>query len=357
MPLKTSNVPEHWEWPCRETEPNSPSRLCDRSVEIRKPTRPTEAVVSGSGNRFRPSAPLDETVPPTVALGVAVVAISTGAILVRLSSAPSAVAAFYRVLFTTLPLVVVAGWKFRSDFRRIGRRDLLFATLSGLALALHFATWFESLEWTSVAASVTLVQSQPLFVAIGAWLLLRERLTNRMVLGIVVAVAGMATMSLGDLLGGVLVGPDPLLGNSLAVFGALMAACYVLAGRSLRQRIALVPYVVVVYSVCTVCLLGIAILQGGPLVGYPAREWLIFLGLAIGPGLLGHTVINWTLEYLESSVVSVSLLGEPVGATILALVLLAEAPTAFTVIGGLVVLGGIYLTATDRERVASEEVS
>ena len=282
---------------------------------------------------------------PVIALGVVIVAISTGAILVRLSDAPSAIAAFYRVLFTTLPLLPVAGWKYRDQFRDLGRRDLLFATLSGLALALHFAAWFESLEWTSVAASVTLVQSQPLFVAAGAWLLLRERVTSRMVLGILVAVAGMAAMSLGDLLGGTLIGSAPLLGNALALFGAVMAAGYVLAGRSLRQRMALIPYVVIVYSVCTVGLLAIAILQGGPLTGYPPREWLIFLGLAVGPGLLGHTVINWVLAHLESSVVSVSLLGEPVGATVLALVLLSEVPGPTTVLGAVFVMAGIYLAS------------
>lgn len=305
-------------------------------VETRKPAGDTDVPVSDS-----------PPVSPLVALGVAVLAASTGAVLVRLSSAPSAVAAFYRVLFTTLPLLPVAVWRYQAAFARLGARDLLGASLAGVALAVHFAAWFESLAWTSVAASVTLVQSQPLFVAVGAWLLLGERLSRHMIAGIVVAVLGMAVMSAGDLFGE-LGGPDPLLGSTLAVVGAVMAAGYVLAGRSLRQRVALVPYVVIVYSVCTVCLFGLAVLQGGPLLEYPAREWLIFAGLAVGPGLLGHTVLNWTLAHLESSVVSVSLLGEPVGATVLAAVLLAESPTAFTVVGGVVVLLGIYVTARDR---------
>ncbi len=285
-------------------------------------------------------------VSPQAGLVTAVLAVSTGAILVRWSDAPSSVAAFYRVLFTTLPLLPVAAWRYREQFARIDRRDLGFAALSGIALAVHFASWFESLEWTSVAASVTLVQAQPVFVALGAWLLLRERVTRRIAVGIAIAVAGIVAMSLGDFLGGVLVGPAPLYGNALALFGAVTAAGYVLAGRSLRQRLALVPYVVVVYGVCTVSLLVLVLLQGHPLSGYPPREWAVFLGLAIGPGLFGHTVINWVLGYLESSVVSVSLLGEPVGATILALVLLGEAPTRFTVVGGVVVLSGIYLTMT-----------
>ncbi len=285
-------------------------------------------------------------VSPKAGLVTAVIAVSAGAILVRLSDAPSSVAAFYRVLFTTVPLLPVAMWRYRGQFGRITRRDLAFATLSGVALALHFAAWFESLEWTSVAASVTLVQAQPVFVALGAWLLLRERVTTRMVIGIAIAVGGMAAMSLGDLLGGVLVGPRPLYGNALALFGALMAAGYVIAGRSLRQRVALVPYVVVVYGVCTVSLLGIVLAEGHALSGYPPGEWAIFLGLAVGPGLFGHTVINWALAHLESSVVSVSLLGEPVGATLLALLFLSEIPTPVTLVGGVVVLTGILLTST-----------
>jgi len=292
-------------------------------------------------------------VPPLVGLGVAVLAISTGAVLVRLSRAPAAVAAFYRVLFTTLPLVPVALVRHRGAFARIRRRDLGYAVVSGLALAVHFAAWFESLAWTSVAASVTLVQSQPVFVAVGAWLLLRERVTRRMAVGIAVAVAGVAAMSLGDFLGGVLVGPAPLYGNALALLGAVMAAVYVLAGRSLRQRIPLVPYVVVVYGVCAAGLLAVAAAGGHELVAYPAREWLVFAGLALGPGLFGHTVINWALAHLESSVVSVSLLGEPIGATVLAALLLAETPTPVTVAGGAVVLAGIYLTAADRAATES----
>ncbi|WP_123621842.1 DMT family transporter [Halorubrum sp. CSM-61] len=291
----------------------------------------------------------DPRVPPVVGLAVAVAAVSGGAILVRLSDAPSSVAAFYRVLFTTLPLVPVALWRYRSQLAGVTRRDLGFATLSGVALALHFAAWFESLAWTSVAASVTLVQAQPVFVALGAWLLLRERVTPRMAAGIAVAVGGMAAMSLGDLLGGVLVGPQPLYGNGLALFGAVMAAGYVLAGRSIRQRVALVPYVVIVYGVCTVSLLAIVLVEGHGLTGYPPSEWAIFVGLAVGPGLLGHTVVNWALAHLESSVVSVSLLGEPVGATVLAVVFLSETPTTFTLVGGAVVLAGISLTATESE--------
>ncbi|PSP54806.1 EamA/RhaT family transporter [Halobacteriales archaeon QS_1_67_19] len=257
----------------------------------------------------------------------------------------------YRVVFTMLLLAPLSVTRYREDLRRLSGRDALVTVVTGVALAAHFAAWFESLEWTSVAASVTLVQSQPLFVAVGAALLLDERITARMILGILVAVAGAAFMSLGGLLSGAaLEGPRPLYGNALAVIGAVMAAGYVLAGRSLRQRVALVPYVTVVYTVCAVALLTVALVEGETvaLTAYPPAEWLLFLGMAVGPGIFGHTVINWALKYVESSVVSVTLLGEPVGSTLLALALLAEVPDAFTVAGGAVVLVGIYITATGR---------
>ena len=302
---------------------------------------------------------VETRVPPMGALAVAVVAVSTSAILVRWSSAPSVVKALYRVLFTTALLLPWALGRYRGEFRKMRTRDLLAATATGVALALHFVSWFESLEHTSVAASVTLVQSQPIFVAVGAWALLEERLTPRMVAGMAVALVGAAVMSLGDTLlvalgvagGGDVLAGTTTYGNLLAVVGAVMAAAYVLAGRSLRQRVRLVPYVVVVYVACAAALLGIAVQQDAALSGYPASEWALFLGMAVGPGIFGHTVINWALAHVESGVVSVSLLGEPVGSTLLAMALLPnEVPSATTVLGGGVVLLGIYLTAAARER-------
>ena len=290
-----------------------------------------------------------ESVPPLAGLAIAVLAVSTSAILIRWSTAPSIVAAFYRVLFTTLLLAPVAIWRERESFRELAWRDLAGAALAGIALAIHFAAWFESLAWTSVAASVTLVQAQPLFVAGAAPLLLDERVGPRTVAGIVVAVVGIAVMSAADLLGAGVLGPNPSYGNALALLGAFAMAGYVLAGRSIRQRLPLLPYVIVVYTVAAVTLLVVLGAQGAPLAGYPPREWLLFLGMAVGPGVFGHTVVNWALAHLESSVVSASLLGEPVGSTLLALVLLGEIPGVATVLGGVVVLTGIVLTARARK--------
>jgi drug/metabolite transporter (DMT)-like permease len=292
---------------------------------------------------------VERATPPTAALAFAVVAVITSAILVRYSAAPSLVKAFYRVLFTTLLLVPFALRRHRDAFGRLSGQDWLVASAGGIALAIHFASWFESLELTSVAASVTIVQSQVLFVAIGAALFLAEHVTRRTLAGMVVALVGIAVMSVGNALTGANVaGAAPLYGNALALVGAVCAAGYVLAGRSLRQRVPLIPYVIVVYSVCAVVLLALTVADGAPLVDYPPREWLLFLGMAVGPGLFGHTVLNWALAHVESSVVSVSLLGEPIGSALLALVLLGEVPTTITVVGGTIVLIGIAVTSRAR---------
>lgn len=290
---------------------------------------------------------IERTTPPLAALTVAIIAVSTSAILVRYSSAPSLVIAFYRVLFTTLLLIPFALTRHRDAFGRLSGQDWIITSAGGVALALHFAAWFESLEWTSVAASVTIVQAQVFFVAIGAALLLSEQITRRTLAGMVVAIAGIIVMSVGDVLtGATVLGAASLYGNALALVGAICLAGYVLAGRSLRQRIPLIPYVIVVYSICAVVLLGLAAISGAPLVDFSPKEWLLFLGMAVGPGLFGHTILNWALANVESSVVSVSLLGEPAGSALLALVLLGEVPTAITIIGSAIILVGIAVTSS-----------
>ncbi|WP_425601210.1 DMT family transporter [Haloplanus halobius] len=293
-------------------------------------------------------------VPPIVALGVAVLAISTSAILVRWSEAPNVIKALYRVSFTVVALLPLVRRSGGAAMRRMSHRDGLVAAAAGVALALHFAAWFESLDHTTVAASVTLVQAQPVFVVAGAWLLLGERATRRAVLGIGVALLGMAGLSFGaPLLAAIdptatAAGADPgtQYGNALALLAAVAVAGYYLAGRSLRRRLSVIPYVTVVYSVCALTLLVVAVAQGHALLAYPPHEWVLFAAMALGPGVIGHTVVNWALGHVESHVVSVSLLGEPVGSTVLAVLLLAEVPTAATVGGGVIVLAGIYITAS-----------
>lgn len=291
-------------------------------------------------------------------VAVAVVAVSTSAILIRWSGAPSVVKAFYRVLFTTAAIAPFA-LRDRGRFRRMSRRDLGFAVVSGVALAIHFASFFESLEWTTVAASVTLITTQPMFVGVGAAVLLDERFSVGMAAGILVAMAGAAVMSVGPLVAEALWGGGDvvavvstafagsttrLYGNALALGGAALGAVYTLAGRSLRQRLSLFVYTFIVYGVCAVALGSFAVGTGASLSGYARREWVLFVAMALVPGLVGHTVINWALKYVRSTVVSVSLLGEPVASTFFAFVLLDEVPEVVTVLGAAVVLFGIVIT-------------
>ncbi|MCT9096419.1 DMT family transporter [Haloarchaeobius sp. HME9146] len=294
-----------------------------------------------------------DDVPPWVALVVAVLAVSTSAPLVRLSEAPSTVKALYRVAFMTAIVAPLALRRGSGDFQRIGRKDLGVAMVAGIALAGHFALWFVSLDLTTIAASATLVQTQPLFVALGGWALLDERVTTKTVVGILVAVLGASLMGLDA--ASSTTASAPLLGNVLAVLAAAMASGYVLAGRSLRQRIRVFPYVTVVYAACTVVLLGVVLVQGHPLLGYELREWVLFAAMAVGPGIFGHTVVNWVLERVESWVVSVSLLGEPVGSALLALALFSEIPGLLTLAGGAVVLAGIGVTVWSRDAEAAED--
>jgi drug/metabolite transporter (DMT)-like permease len=295
-------------------------------------------------------------------VAVAVVAVSTSAILVRWSGAPSVVVAFYRVVLTTVAIAPFA-IRDRGGFRAVSRRDLGVAVVSGVALAVHFASFFESLAWTTVAASVTLVTTQPVFVGVGAAALLDERLSGRVAAGILVAMTGASVMSVGPTVAGAVAAggdvgaavsaafagnADRLYGNALALAGAALGAVYTLAGRSLRQRLSVFVYTFIVYAACAAALGAMAVGTGASLSGYARREWVLFAAMALGPGVVGHTVINWALRYVRSTVVSVSLLGEPVASTVLALALLDEVPGVVTVLGAAVVLCGIAITTRAR---------
>ena len=226
--------------------------------------------------------------------------------------------------------------------------------LSGVFLAFHFATWITSLEYTSVASSVVLVTTTPLWVGLFSPVILHERLSPMVAVGLVVA-----------LLGGVLVGlheactvslsgiacpaldtflkGDTSLGNLLALAGAIFAAAYLMVGRRLRPTLSLISYIATVYSVSAICLVLMALFSGQALGGFSILTYLSFLGLAVVPQLLGHSSFNYALGYLSAAYVSVALLGEPIGSTLLAMLLLNEAPNTLEVLGGIIILVGIYL--------------
>lgn len=298
---------------------------------IRGSPRQVRAVQQGGAAR-----PL---VAPWAGIAVGVAAVSSASIFVRLSSAPPLVIATYRMAFATLMLGPPAVLQGRRELLSIDKRDLASSLLAGGFLAVHFGAWMTSLSHTSVASSVMLVSTHPLLVMLGARLLLGEPARGGAVAGAAVAVVGSALIGSGDFSAG----GTALFGDLLATVSALMFAGYVLVGRGVRQRLSVCPYAFLVYGMCS-CILAITCLVGGvPLYPIPKRDFVLFLGLAIVPTILGHTVFNWALRYVSASVISVSALGEPVGATLLAMAFLKEPPPTTAVAGGTLVLAGILL--------------
>ena len=292
-------------------------------------------------------------VPPALVLLIAVFGLSVAAPLVRLSTAHAVAIAAWRLFFSHLVIgaILLATGRWRQ-WRALSRAELAIAAGAGVLLALHFWSWNTSLELTSVAASVVLVNLQPAFVAAGSALWLREPPGRAQLVGIGIAICGAAVVAAGDAMGGDGIGGgrNPLLGNLLALIGAITGAGYHVAGRRLRGTLDLWPYVGLVYTACFVALLAIAVIVRAPLLPQPPRELAIFVALAVGPMLVGHTGMNWALRYLPAYVVNLTVLGEMIGATLLAALLpgIDEQPSLATVVGGVLIIAGILLTARRR---------
>ena len=280
--------------------------------------------------------------PPNLVILVSVSAVSTASILIRLTEAPPMAIATWRLLLSTLmlfPFFVNRGGF--AKLRAMGSGDLLALAGVGVVLAVHFASWITSLSYTSVASSVIFVHVDPIFVALVSHFLLGEKLSRRVALGIGVAFVGASVIAFGDLG----VGEESLIGDALSIIGAVALGVYLMAGRRLRQRLDLTTYVTPVYAVSAAVLALGSVAVGVPLVGYDARVMLLFAVIAIVPMIFGHTLYNWALKWVTAPVVSISLLGEPVGASILAFLVLGETPGSLTMIGGAVTLAGILICA------------
>lgn len=291
------------------------------------------------------------TVPLVLILAIA--GISFAGPLTRLSHAEPLAIAIGRLAFALAMIFTVLAFNGQwRQWKTLSRGDFLSAVAAGLFLAAHFWSWIASIGMTSVAASVVLVNISPVIVAGGSALWLGERPTYRQGLGIAIALIGAVVLASADFQGGAgsISSSRALVGDLLAVVGAITVSVYLLAGRRVRQKLDLWPYVGLVYGVCFVAVLAIALVRGTPLLPQPSRELYIFAALAAGPMMLGHTGFNWALRYLPAYVVSLVALCEPVGATILAATLpgIAEHPGPITLLGGAIVLGGVVLTLSKR---------
>lgn len=291
------------------------------------------------------------------AIAGGILAVSTAAIFIRYAQqdAPSLVIAAMRLSLASIILAPVAWFRHRDELRALTPSALGLGLLSGFFLALHFATWISSLEFTSVASSVVLVSTTPLWVAILSPLFLRESPNRATIVGLALALLGGTVVGLSEACAwdGSLACPplaeftrgEAFLGNFLALCGAWMGAGYLTIGRRLREKISLIPYIFVVYGMAAIVLVGIMLGFGQTPFGYPPLVYLWLLMLALVPQLLGHSTFNWALRYLPASFVAVTLLGEPIGSTILAFIILSESPSALEIGGGLLILAGIYIAS------------
>jgi drug/metabolite transporter (DMT)-like permease len=270
---------------------------------------------------------------------IGVVAISWAAPLIRLADGvPAIVIAATRLVIAAPVMVAVAGWSDRGALTRLRQRDLLLLGLAGTALAAHFALWVASLQRTSVLSSVALVTMQPLFVAVGAWIFLQERPTRPVLAGIACGLVGAAILFFDDR-GDI----GSLTGNTLAVGGAIAAGAYLVAGRGARQWLSMPAYTATVYSVAALLLLGGVVASGASVGGYAGEIWIYLVLLAVVPQLIGHNAFNWALGSVPAAIVAVAILGEPVGAAILAFILLDETPTLLRIIGAGVIGCGMVV--------------
>lgn len=277
---------------------------------------------------------------PILMIIVGVIGISMSSIFVKYSTAPSAVTAAYRLLWTILLMapVTFGSREIRQELFHLNRKNLWLSVLSGVFLAFHFTLWFESLRYTSVASSTTIVCTEVIWVSLGYALFLKGRMGMRAVLAIAVTLVGSILIAFADSTAG----GAHLYGDILSLLAAIAVAAYVLLGRIVRETISTTVYTFVVYASCAVMLLCFCFVQDNSLFGYGISGIVVGLLLAIFSTILGHSIFSWCLKYFSPSFVSASKLCEPVVAAILAGFLFGESPAALQLAGGALILGGVF---------------
>jgi len=286
---------------------------------------------------------------PYIGLFISVLSVSFAAILiVTLDETHPLTISLYRLLFTTLIILpfVVFQKKYRDEIKNLSRYTIFLMIIIGLVLSAHFAFWITSLKLTSIASSVILVTAHPLLVGPVSHFFLKEKLSAVNSVGIFISVIGVVILIYGNY-GFSNIKLDSLEGNILAILGGIAAGFYIMGGRKIRKTVSIGPYVLIVYTTSTISLLFICLIFDAPIYNLSIKEYEIILLMAIIAGIFGHTLYNWSLKYIRASVASVSLLGEPIGSSILAVMVpwIAQVPSEFTIIGGGIIFIGVYLTS------------
>ncbi len=293
---------------------------------------------------------------PFLVLAIGLLAVSLGAILARLAQAetvPSLVVASWRLGLAALVVTPVALLQSRRELLALNRRQMAMALAAGFFLALHFATWITSLEYTSVASSTALVTTNPLWIGLAAFALFGERPHRLMVGGIALSLAGSLLIFWSDSRNAA-AGQQPLLGNALALAGSWCFSAYLLIGRRLRAGLGLPAYIWLAYGAAALILISASGAAGEPLLDHSAAAWLVLAGMALGPQLLGHTAYNWSLRHVSATLVAVVTLGEPLCSAVMAWIFFGEGFAPLQFAGFCLLLGGIYLAARGEARRAAQ---
>jgi len=290
---------------------------------------------------INPVNKLQITINPILILTIGIFGVSTGAIFARLADAPALVTAAYRLGLAALIIAPLAAWKARDELRNLSLREYKLAVLSGFFLALHFASWISSLDYTAIANSVVLVNTIPLWVGLLTPLIANDRLSKATIISIIVSVIGGGIIGLGDFA----TGGQALLGDLLAIIGAICAAVYLLLGRNLRPKLSLISYIAICYGSAALFLWLAVIALQLPISGYDTQTFAAFWAMALVSQIIGHSSYNWALKWFSTGFVAVALLGEPIGSTIMAYLIFGEGLTWSKFIGGLFILSAIYVAA------------
>lgn len=286
--------------------------------------------------------------PVYAVLAAGVLIVSTASILIRWAQAegvPSLAIAAWRLTLAALVLAPLVWCKARAEIAALPQSRLSLALASGVFLALHFAAWIASLEYTSVASSVALVTTNPIWIALFSVLVLRERMPGLRCAAVALALAGSGVILWADNGIVTVTAPQPALGNALALLGSLTVCGYLLIGRKLRAGMSLIAYIGLVYGGAALCLLAAALANGTVLWGYSTAAWACLAGMALGPQLLGHSAFNYALKHVTPTTIALTVLGEPVGSALLAWLLFGESISAVKLAGMALLLAGIFLAA------------
>jgi len=280
---------------------------------------------------------------PILVLTIGVTCISFGSVFARFADSPALVKSAYRLGISALIVVPYALVFHRHEYFAMSRRDLSLCAVSGFFLALHFATWIASLDYTTVASSVILVNTIPIWIALFGVMTSAARMSRRMWASVLLSFLGACIVGYGD----ISFGRAALKGNVLAVAGSWSAAAYILCGRAVRKKLGLVPYIALCYGVAAFVLWSAVIVGGYNITGFSNVTWGAFIGAAVMSQILGHSSYNWALGYFSAGFVGIMLLGEPLGSAILAYFLFNEALTPVKIAGSSLLLYSIVIAAKE----------